>query len=373
MRKFVFAVFFLFSVSLSARDRQIITVAILKGVKSVNISCAKKFLAIDMTENRRRLFSPWNSYLVLPTPGGIEIRNHLFSNLVRIFSKKGFIRVNGREYRDSIIISQNSGKLDVINEIGLEGYLFGVLPKEVSPKWNMEALKAQAVVSRTYILRNLGRFKSEGYDLSASELSQVYGGKSCEKGTTTEAVLKTSGEVLVYRGKLASVYFHADAAGHTENPKFVWGTENTPAYLRGVREKYRRNSPYSKWQAQISYGEIVSALRKKGYDIDKVHKISKKGRTPSGRAKFIVVYSNRGKIKIPSNKFRMFMGSRKIKSTKIRKISNRRGFAIFYGQGWGHGVGFSQWGAKDLAERGWNYRKILRFYFPGTKIAEFRD
>ncbi|MCD6413453.1 MAG: SpoIID/LytB domain-containing protein [Elusimicrobia bacterium] len=363
-------IFFLLVSLVFARDPQIITVAILSGANSVNISCRGKIFAVDMSQNRKSVFPPRNSYLVLPSPRGIKIRNYLFSNMVRLFAKKDFIRVNGKSYRDSIIISQKKGLLTVINEIGVEGYLFGVLPREVSPKWSFEALKAQAVVSRTYILKNLGRFKSKGYDLCSSEISQVYGGADCERENTTKAVIGTQGEVLYYRGKLASVYFHADAAGHTENPKFVWGTPNPPAYLKGVKEKYRKKSPYSDWRTRISYREIALALREKGYHLKRVRRVAKKGRTPSGRVKEIIVYSDSGKIRIPSNKFRTIFGTRNIKSTKIRKITNTRAGAIFYGQGWGHGVGFSQWGAKDLAERGWNYRKILRFYFPGAKIKK---
>ena len=84
-----------------------------------------------------------------------------------------------------------------------------------------------------------------------------------------------------------------------------------------------------------------------------------------------MIYSERGKTEIKSGKFRTMLGGRNLKSTKIKKIANKRKEVVFSGSGWGHGVGMSQWGAKELAEKGWSYKKILRLYFPGTRISKY--
>ena len=259
--------------------------------------------------------------------------------------------------------------MKIINELGIEGYLYGVLPKEVSPSWPIEALKAQAVVSRTYVLNNIGRFEKKGYDLCSTYLSQVYGGVEVERPETTIAVEETRGEVLTYNGELAKVFFHSNSGGYTADVKYVWGMDIP--YLKGRKDKYSINSPQYRWKKRIKKDFILKKLRKEGYKIGKIKRIKLKGRTRSKRVKYFIIYTDKGKIKINSNRFRMICGPEIIRSTLIENLEMKGDSFIFEGRGWGHGVGFSQWGARNMALEGYNYRKILRFYFPGTKIEKW--
>jgi len=361
--------FLLFAVYSSAKNSVTVAIGILQGVPSVKVSSTKQFKVFDMKNNRAGNLAGGKFYTVQPSASGLKIGDMNFSNSVK-FAGKGFIKVKGRSYRGVVIVKAQKKKLNVINELDVEKYLLGVLPAEVSPKWAKESLKAQAVVSRTYVLKNLGRYASKGYDLTACEASQVYVGASSEKPQTTSAVLETEGEVLTYRKEFASVYFHADAAGHTENPAYVWGSKKTPRYLKGVREPPMAKTPYSNWEAKITRDEIIKILRKKGYSFKGLKRISSKGKTRSGRVKEFVVHTEKGRIKIASNKFRNMFGTSRLRSTKITRIENKRKSMVFHGSGWGHGIGLSQWGAKSLAEKGWNYRKILSFYFPGTRLKK---
>lgn len=367
----VFLTAFLLPAFLCARDPQIITILIERNQKSVNISSPDGMTAADMRTGRRVLFPKGSSYRAEPAGGGVKIRGEIFGAMVRLIPSGESVRVNGRAFRDSIILQNEASLLSAINEIGVESYLCGVLPRELSPSWDEEALKAQAVVSRTYIMANLGRFSKQGYDLTACENSQVYGGLDCEQGSTSEAVRATGGEVIKYRGDIARVYFHADAAGHTESPEFVWGSSEPPPYLKGQREPVREKTPYSSWEYEITFEEVARILSKNGYKTGKIKRVVVKNKTGSGRVKNFMVYSASGKTEIKSGKFRTMLGGRNIKSTKINKIINGRKSVVFTGAGWGHGVGMSQWGAKELAEKGWNYKKILRLYFPGTGIAKY--
>jgi len=230
---------------LSARDTQIITILIEGRQKTLNVSSPGGMTAVDMQSGRKVFFPKGSSYRVTPVPGGIDIRGEGFSDMFRLIPKGESVRVNGRAFRGGIILRKDGSLLSAINEVEVEDYLRGVLPRELSPAWNEDALKAQAVVSRTYIMANLGRFAKQGYDLTSCENSQVYGGLDCEQNTTSEAVRATAGEVLKYRGEIARVYFHADAAGHTESPEFVWGSSEPPPYLKGRREPARNETPYS--------------------------------------------------------------------------------------------------------------------------------
>ena len=356
---------------LSARDTQIITILIEGRQKTLNVSSPGGMTAVDMQSGRKVFFPKGSSYRVTPVPGGIDIRGEGFSDMFRLIPKGESVRVNGRAFRGGIILRKDGSLLSAINEVEVEDYLRGVLPRELSPAWNEDALKAQAVVSRTYIMANLGRFAKQGYDLTSCENSQVYGGLDCEQNTTSEAVRATAGEVLKYRGEIARVYFHADAAGHTESPEFVWGSSEPPPYLKGRREPVRNETPYSSWEYEIGFEELARVLEKNDYKTGRIKRVVARGKTGAGRVKNFMLYSEAGKTEIKSGKFRTMLGGRNIKSTKIQNIINGRKSVVFKGSGWGHGVGMSQWGAKELAEKGWDYKKILRLYFPGTRIAKY--
>jgi len=356
---------------LSARDTQIIAILIEGRQKTLNVSSPGGMTAVDMQSGRKVFFPKGSSYRVTPVPGGIDIRGEGFSDMFRLIPKGESVRVNGRAFRGGIILRKDGSLLSAINEVEVEDYLRGVLPRELSPAWNEDALKAQAVVSRTYIMANLGRFAKQGYDLTSCENSQVYGGLDCEQNTTSEAVRATAGEVLKYRGEIARVYFHADAAGHTESPEFVWGSSEPPPYLKGRREPARNETPYSSWEYEIGFEELARVLEKNDYKTGRIKRVVARGKTGAGRVKNFMLYSETGKTEIKSGKFRTMLGGRNIKSTKIQNIINGRKSVVFKGSGWGHGVGMSQWGAKELAEKGWDYKKILRLYFPGTRIAKY--
>ncbi len=132
----------------------------------------------------------------------------------------GAIKVGGKPYRGTVELSVVGGKLRAVNHVGLDAYLFGVVPDEVPPTWPAEALKAQAVVARSYALAV--RKPGGGFDLYADVRSQVYGGIASEEPTTTAAVLATVGQVLLYGGKVATTYFFSTSGGRTANVADAW-------------------------------------------------------------------------------------------------------------------------------------------------------
>jgi len=148
----------------------------------------------------------------------------------------GGLRVEGRRYRGAIVVYLNDrGRLNVVNELGLEDYLRGVVPRELGPGAypEIEALKAQAVAARSYTLRNLGGFDEEGYDLCGTPQCQVYGGMEDEHPLSDRAVAETAGEVITYRGRIADALYSATCGGHTENVEVVFPLRGAE-YLRGV-------------------------------------------------------------------------------------------------------------------------------------------
>lgn len=143
----------------------------------------------------------------------------------------------GRGYRGAIAIYLNDrGRLNVVNELPVEDYLRGVVPRELGPASypELEALKAQAVAARSYTLRNLGGFAEEGYDLCGTPKCQVYGGVAAEHPLTDRAVAETAGEILVADGAAIDALYSATCGGRTENVEVIFPLKSAP-YLRGVR------------------------------------------------------------------------------------------------------------------------------------------
>lgn len=362
------------------------------------------------------------------------------------------ISFRGKKYLGSCKIIVVKNRMVLINDIKLEEYLRGVLKMEVNPNWPMEALKAQAIISRTYALKHAGRHRSMGYDLCASPHCQAYRGVNAHDKTTDRAIKATEGLILTYAGKPANTFFHSDSGGRTASSESVWG--GRIPYLRSVKEAVSYKCPYSDWQIKLSSKKIEDCLAKKKIYIGKVTDLKVKKKDSSGRVALIEIRGSRGKKELTGNAFRMIIGSRTLKSTmfKLKKsnlngnykkrsitpkvtrnieiaenltpeeetqllimtkqglfspddiidmlsnphsrrkylvkglskknitqapknytgISGPRDSFTLTGHGWGHGVGLSQWGARALAKEGWNAKKILYNYYPGTKVAKLK-
>ena len=146
------------------------------------------------------------------------------------------IRFKNARYRGDLLVYLNDrGLLNVINELPVEEYLRGVVPREMGPGeyGQIEALKAQTVAARTYTLKNLGEFQAEGYDICATPRCQVYGGMSVEHPLTDRAIAETAGEVLVWNEELVEALYSSTCGGHTENVSLIFPQKDAP-YLKGV-------------------------------------------------------------------------------------------------------------------------------------------
>ncbi len=142
----------------------------------------------------------------------------------------GYVSAKGRWYRGKLMVKVSGGKLIVINDLDLEDYIKGVVPSEMPPSWESEALKAQAIAARSYALANLGKQSRYGYDLKDNTEDQAYGGASVETNKTNRAVEETRGLVLTYDMKIICAYYSASAGGYTNTN--AWGS-NLP-YLHSV-------------------------------------------------------------------------------------------------------------------------------------------
>ena len=308
---------------------------------------------------------------VKPTQSGILIGSEPFNVYgVRIKTGGADIHVNNRRFRGDIdIIRTEKVNLLIINHLDIEDYVSGVLYHEVSHLWPMEALKAQAIASRTFAVYKTIEAIGKDYDLTNDIYSQVYGGRTSERYRTTRAVKETAGKILIYRNKVLSAYFHATCGGHTEDASLLWNVDIPP--LRGGPCNYCTQSPHFKWVATMPLADIERKLNDGGYRVKDIQNITVSSRDPSGRAKSVSIINSLGTEELPANKFRLALDPNLFRSTNF-EISIRKGTAVLNGRGWGHGVGMCQWGAYYMSKRGFSADQILQFYYPGAAIVDLK-
>jgi len=273
-------------------------------------------------------------------------------------------------YRDEILIYRNSkGTLDVISRLELEDYLKSVIPFEGNPKWTLESLKAQAVVSRTFALTKMLARRDEEYDVSSGYMSQVYAGKQVESDRTNQAVEATRGEVLIYKGKIFPAFFHSTCGGATAAADLVWRVKPLPP-LSGVECKFCQRSPHYKWETKVTPAEIKQKLAKQEMPVQDVLGIRTDKIDRTGRAHKLVIQSTWAEKIVDADAFRVWVDPMRLKSNLITKIAARDGAFVFKGKGWGHGVGMCQYGMKYLGELGYSYQEILEYYYPGAQMSK---
>lgn len=339
------------------------------------------------------------------------------NNLVTISSSDGIVTINGARYRGVGEVRVNSlAALAGINELPLEQYLYGVVPRELGPIAypEMEAQKAQAIVARTYAITGLGKRASDGYDLRATTDDQVYGGYGSEYALSNQAVDGTRGTVVTYGGNLISTLYFSTSGGHTADNEEAFN--GTPAsYLRGIPDAERGNafehvptlevfmshanpmslraakegdyesdwSRYHRWSFQWTADEISSIISSSvGQPVGKVLAINTPERGPSGRVLTLEYVTEAGTFYAHKDAIRASLKYLNASDTPTnlpstlffvepvvdRKTKEVTGF-VAYGGGFGHGVGLSQTGAVGMAQHGHTVDEILTHYYQGIELT----
>jgi len=389
-----------------------IRVGILVDQSQVTVSGEAAF-EVDVDSGRVFVYGePKDQVSITAMPEGLSVNGAVVAGsvIVKIVNEDGEhgVKVGKRSYRGFLEIRPNPRKqtFNVINVLSVEQYLYGVIAREISPDWPLEAVKAQAVAARTYALAGFNKHKDEGFDVCATTHCQVYGGKDSERPRAILAVDATHGEVLYYHGRLIEAYFHSSSGGYTENSENVWGIKRP--YLRGVPD-FDQESPYFHWEKMFPVSALSEILNRNGYKIGQLRSIelSPLGSPPmnlpdrgvSGRVRALRLSGTSGALQINGTALRTLLGLNSTlfdvkvkgkegkedkedkgdkgdgdKGGEVRKILlSDQDTVLFYGFGSGHGVGLSQWGAKAMAEKappGDNsyYIRILKYYYTGVDV-----
>jgi stage II sporulation protein D len=351
-------------VSDAALPDETIRIAILKSASLVTVD-GEGVIATRENGDAVALNPP---VLIKPAKNGVVVDGAIYRRLT--FSASSAIQINGKPYRGTAEISLGGKGILVVNELALEDYLVGLINCEISSAWPIEAVKAQAVIARTYALNRKEARRASLYHLESSVIDQVYDGCEIEDSRARRAVSDTAGEVLTHDGVVIQAFYHSNCGGRTEASENVWGARLS--YLMGVDCVYCLLTPSSSWEQTILLRDIEEKLKSAGLKVAGVTDIRPGQRNNRGRLNNVQIVSSRGEISVTGDQFRKAIGYGVIKSTNFTlKVVN--GVASFSGLGNGHGVGLCQWGAKQRALDGFGYAEILSYYYPGTELTKLSD
>lgn len=391
--------------------------------------------------NKDIILSTINETMIIAIPNansGIDLinsqNNVLFSlskdNRILIRSndvENATIKIEKDRYRGYIRLLNKNNEVIVINHVSTEQYLYGVVPKEMSPSFHIEALKAQAVAARSFAISNTNKHSADGFNLCDTTHCQVYSGYDVEKPSTNLAVDETKDILAFYDGKIINAQYHSTSSGYTEDSSNVWSGEL--AYLKSVEDSFSLESPYSTWSYKTSLLELNNKLIDSSINLGELKGIEILGTTATGKVDKVKIIGNLGEETITATKFRNIVGNTIFKSAWFNiksgnnSISSNKVYVIdgnmskpqivdinnayivdakdqkkttrgtvnrvigkdrleslgtFYpistseiiieGKGYGHGVGMSQYGAKKMAEEGYNFEEILKYYYTGIDV-----
>jgi stage II sporulation protein D len=308
--------------------------------------------------------------------GGREIGGPVQEPAVRILLASGanipppkqldawYFAWNGRTYRGGFtFVPLPSGRQGLIDVVPLDSYLYGVVSTEVSPAWPSEALKAQAILARTYVTTKLHADKP--YDVVATDSDQHYGGIEGESVQGRAAVDATAGTVVTYAKAPAHVFFSACCGGRTADSADVWGS--SIPYLRSFADPHCAGTPEFRWEARVAYGDV-----QRRFDLARagaIRSVQLRDLGSSGRPKELAFAGSAATIGVSTDAFRSAAGHAVIRSTFLRGVTPAGDDLVVTGNGFGHGVGMCQWGAREMAAAGASAADIIAFYFPKTALG----
>ena len=314
-------------------------------------------------------------------------------------------------YGGSLTVQPNAyGTFTLVNQVPLETYLRGVVPHEIGQEAPKTAAEAQAIIARTYALRNLRRFQADRYQLCADVHCQVYLGLTGTNPQADQAIAATQGLVLTYQNELVDALYSSTTGGITAAFSDIWNGKDRP-YLRAVidspqpvwdltqrsladEEAFRRfialNQGFNetgrtvfRWQKQSNLEDLSEDLRK--YLEKRKHSLANfktiewmkiDERSPSGRILKLSIQTDQGLLELHKTEVRSALGPPRSTLFYIEPVYDEaqtlKGYT-FIGGGFGHGVGLSQFGSYNLANLGWSAEQILSFYYPGTVLQPLNE
>jgi stage II sporulation protein D len=385
-------------------DGLMVRVGLEEGASSALVSSKERFTVTLYADSTETWSSPGGTeWSFVAREGGLEggsgaVGFFVGAGTVRASSDgSGVLLFDGTSYRGEIeIFLAGPGSLSVVNVVDLESYLRGVVPMEIGarPPEEIEAVKAQAVAARTYVMASGGQRARGDFDVLHTVSDQVYGGAGAEDPMSDTAVFETSGLVLYYDGEPATAYFHSSCGGRTEARQEIWELEplpyvvsvwDTPGGAHDLERAFCSDSPHFAWSETWSGRKIAQLVRERlpgvastpvRLPLGELRGIAVTARTPSGRCRWLEVDTTTGAYRVFGDKVRWLLRRPDtgaiLRSAWFELDVKRRGDRIervtASGRGNGHGLGMCQFGAMCMARDGYSFEEILRHYYPGVEL-----
>ena len=325
--------------------------------------------------------------------------------LVRATTPGSFVMYEGKRYRGELVITPSDGALLVVNRLGVESYLRGVVPLEIGDRKPGEeaAIEAQAVAARSYTYIHMSEAGNREFDMYGSIQDQAYGGVDAEKVVTDAAVSSTRDMVVKYAGRIISTPYHSTCGGRTAAVSEVWWRQPDQPYLQPVSDQIPGTDKYYcdisgrfRWTATFDQDQLRASLEKylgsvtpaieppvnppassPRLSLGRITGFRVEGRTSSDRVRQVSIQTDRGNYVVRGNDVRFVLrapGGGLLSSTYFTAETTSDGMGgiaslVVNGGGYGHGIGMCQFGAIGRARAGQDYRTILTTYFPGTTVS----
>ena len=345
-----------------------------KDVKSLIFSVVEGNYDLYLNNNYIKQLMPGEIYLLSVTDNdfilsdgekqyhritNVELKGTSVSNVFQL--KLTSPATYSSDFDDDLLIDKINNDLVIVNRVDLNKYIAGVIEAEGGGNAPFEYYKAQAILVRTYALRNTYRHASDGYNVCNNEHCQAYKGRSLLNKQIHGAVFETVNLVLTdTSGNLITAPFHSNCGGSTSTSEMVWQTHNSCLY--SVKDPFCTGSKNATWTKQISLDNWMEYLRRNGFSRSDI-KSEKLTFLHDQRVKNYVA----GHSEIPFRKIREDLG---LKSAFFN-VEAKGKYVLLSGRGYGHGVGLCQEGAMEMARVGYCYTDILHFYFQNVKILLF--
>ncbi|PIQ24710.1 hypothetical protein COW36_23325 [bacterium (Candidatus Blackallbacteria) CG17_big_fil_post_rev_8_21_14_2_50_48_46] len=343
--------------------------------KQASFSVEKGNLCVDTPQGTVRLGYFENTrFQIQAQAGGFQIKTAegqdlgSFEGVLRFENESDRVSINGSRYRGSLEIRphpENPASFNLINTVMLEDYLLSVVPSESPASWPLESLKAQAMAARTYAVSNWRKREALGFDMNADTSDQMYTGIQGEQPSSSQAVKATQNQIITYQGKPITALFFSCSGGMTDSAQEVWGTDLP--YIQPVKD-FDQEAPRYRWSKTMNQAQLQGALKKLGLNVGRLREIEILEKTPQGRAKRILFKGSQGQAEADANKFRFAAGLSSTLWTPQSNGTPPQEF-VFSGGGWGHGLGMSQWGARQMAADGKSATEIIQHYYQNIEVS----
>jgi len=362
-------------------------------------------LVVKGSSEQSMKIEPREGQLVVVRGDGSVTSRHSAPFLVRATTPGSFVMYEGKRYRGELVVTPNNGGLLVVNRLGVESYLRGVVPLEIGDRKPGEeaAVEAQAVAARSYTYVKMNEAGDRAFDMYGSIQDQAYGGVDAEKPMTDAAVNSTRDMVIKYAGRIISTPYHSTCGGRTASVSEVWWRQPDQPYLRPVSDQipgtdkfYCDPSGRFRWTSTFDQDQLRATLEKylgsvtpaseppvalpasaPRLALGKITGFRVEGRTASDRVSQVSIQTERGSYVVRGNDVRFILrtpGGSLLNSTYFTAETTSDGTGgigslVIRGGGYGHGIGMCQFGAIGRARAGQDYRTILTTYYPGTTVS----